>query len=389
MSTSPATRPEPEAAAAGSVPGAALPEAEARRVQPAPARSRARRHAGQVGFALASAVLALAVVYLIRAVLGAFVLGAVLAFLIAPGVDWLERHRVRRPIGVLVAFVIIGALVVGLVQMLLPLLESEVRQLQSQIPAMAATIQARLTHLGGHPIAIFGFQVKFKDIAGSLEAHVNEVLLGSFSNALSFGIAAVTTLLQVALLLLVAFLLAVDGHPITGLGRRVVPVRYQGDFDQVWAQVREMFYAYVRGQLLVAAMIGALSGLAIGLLGLPYALALGVFAGLTALVPYLGPFLGAVPALLVAVSINPSKAALVAAAYFVISNVILNVVYPRVVGGAVRLPALLVIVALIAGFSLAGILGMFVAVPVAATIRILFDHVHPRLYGVSEAAGSP
>ena len=136
-------------------------------------------------------------------------------------------------------------------------------------------------------------------------------------------------------------------------------------------------------------MIGALSGLASGLLGLPYALALGVFAGLTALVPYLGPFLGAVPALLVAVSINPSKAALVAAAYFVISNVILNVVYPRVVGGAVRLPALLVIVALIAGFSLAGILGMFVAVPVAATIRILFDYVHPRLYGVSEAAGSP
>ncbi|MGH7777352.1 MAG: AI-2E family transporter, partial [Candidatus Dormibacterales bacterium] len=349
-------------------------------------RAAARRHGLQVGFSLCFALIVLAVMYLVRGVLGAFVLGAVLAFLIVPAVDWMERRHVRRPIGVLLCFAVVGALAVALVQVLIPLLGSEVRQLQSQIPAMAATIQARLTHLGGRPIALWGFKVDLKAIAGSLEAHVNEVLLGSFSNALSFGIAAVTTILQIALLLIVAFLLAVDGHPITGVARRVVPARYEEDYERISAQIQEMLYAYIRGQLLVAALIGVVSGLAIAVLGLPYALALGVFAGLTALVPYLGPFLGAVPALVVAVSINPSKAALVAGAYFVISNVILNGVYPKIVGGAVRLPALLVIVALIAGFSLGGILGMFVAVPVAATVRILFEYVHPRVYGAPQAA---
>ena len=105
-----------------------------------------------------------------------------------------------------------------------------------------------------------------------------------------------------------------------------------------------------------------------------------MIAGVTALIPYLGPFIGAVPAILVGLSQTPGKALLVALLYLLISNVILNFVYPKVMGDAVRLPPILVIVALIAGFSWGGILGMFVAVPIAATLRILFDHIYPRLY---------
>jgi predicted PurR-regulated permease PerM len=87
-----------------------------------------------------------------------------------------------------------------------------------------------------------------------------------------------------------------------------------------------------------------------------------------------------VPAILVGLSQSPGKALLIGLLYLLISNVILNVIYPKVMGDAVRLPPILVIVALIAGFSWGGILGMFVAVPIAATLRILFDHIYPRLY---------
>jgi len=127
-------------------------------------------------------------------------------------------------------------------------------------------------------------------------------------------------------------------------------------------------------------LIGVLSGIGCAVLGLPDAIALGLVAGITALIPYLGPFVGAVPAILVGLSVSPLRALLVGIVYFVISNVILNFVYPKVVGDAVRLPPILVILAFIAGFSWAGILGMFVAVPLAAALRILFDHIYPRLY---------
>jgi len=136
----------------------------------------------------------------------------------------------------------------------------------------------------------------------------------------------------------------------------------------------------VRGQLVIAGLIGLCSGVACWAIGLPDPIALGLIAGVTALIPYLGPFIGAVPAILVGLSQTPGKALLVALLYLLISNVILNFVYPKVMGDAVRLPPILVIVALIAGFSWGGILGMFVAVPIAATLRILFDHIYPRLY---------
>ena len=142
-----------------------------------------------------------------------------------------------------------------------------------------------------------------------------------------------------------------------------------------------MLYAYVRGQLIIAALIGICSGVACAAIGLPDPIALGLIAGITALIPYFGPFIGAVPAILVGLSQSPGTALLIALLYLLISNVILNVVYPKIMGDAVKLPPILVIVALIAGFSWGGILGMFVAVPIAATLRILFDHIYPRLYG--------
>ncbi len=188
-------------------------------------------------------------------------------------------------------------------------------------------------------------------------------------------------MLQILLMFVAAFLLALDAHSVRRVLRRLVPNDYRNDFDQIWRRVRRMLYAYVRGQIIVAGMIGILSGIGCAVLGLPDAVALGLIAGITAIIPYLGPFIGALPAVLVGLaSGGPFKALLVVGLYFVISNVILNFVYPKVMGDAVRLPPLLVIVALIAGFSWAGILGMFVAVPLAATLRIVFDHIYPRLY---------
>ena len=159
-----------------------------------------------------------------------------------------------------------------------------------------------------------------------------------------------------------------------------MPNDYRTDFDQIWRQVRKMLYAYVRGQLIIAGLIGICSGVACAAFGLPDPIALGLIAGVTALIPYFGPFLGAIPAILVGLSVSPETALVIALVYLLISNVILNVVYPKIVGDAVKLPPILVIVALIAGFSWGGILGMFVAVPIAATLRILFDHIYPRLY---------
>jgi predicted PurR-regulated permease PerM len=339
-----------------------------------------RRRYLQIAFGFAALVVAIIVLYLLRDFLGAFVLGAAIAFLIQPAVVRLVAIGIPRVIAIVIVFLVIIVALGGVVLLIVPLVVNEVGQLQTQAPSIAAAAQDRINSLQGSPVQMFGVTIDLKGITETISSHLKDYLLGQFGNAVTIGLTALTTVLQLLLTFIVAFLLALDAAAFRRLLRRLVPNDYRTDFDQIWRKVRKMLYAYVRGQLIIAGLIGILSGIACLFLGLPDAGALGLIAGITALIPYLGPFIGAVPAILVGLAQGAGKAVLVAVVYFLISNVILNFVYPKVMGDAVRLPPVLVIVAFIAGFSWAGILGMFVAVPIAATLRILFDHIYPRLY---------
>lgn len=350
---------------------------------PPPAGSRG----AQLGFALGAAAVGLITLLLLRDVLGAFVLGGLIAFLIGPIVDRVGQI-VPRPLAILLTLTALIAVMVLLVQAVAPLVTAQVDQLRVRAPGLAATAQSQLSRLDGERLDVLGRPIDLSRLATSAVDSGNQLLLGQFGNAVGIGLAAIGTVLQLALMLVVAFLVALDSHRISNVLRRLVPYAYRTDFDGIWTETKSMLFGYMRGQVTVAALIGLLVGVATSLLGLPYALALGLLAGILALVPYLGPILGGVAPVLLALASGPQQALIVAIVYIVISNVVLNLVYPRVVGAAVRLPALLVIVALLAGFGLAGILGMFVAVPIAGTLRIVFDHVHPRLYGPAGAANA-
>ena len=363
-----------------------VPAAEAEKaVEPGEERRRSPRRRGsaslQIGLGVAAVIVALAIVYLIRDVLGSFVLGATLAFLINPMVDWLQRRSVPRAAAIIIIFagLIVGLVAVG--SIFVPLLTTEISQLQIQAPTIAGQAQAQIVLLQGRPITILGYSVDLTDYAKSTNQRAAEFLLGQFGNALSIGLAAINAVLQLLLLLIVAFLVSLDAHGISAFARRLVPGDYREDFDAIWPRIKTMLRGYLRGQLLLGTIIGVGVGVAFWLEGVNFAFALGLLAGITALVPFVGPFIGAVPAVLVGLSTSPLKAILVGSTYFLVANFVLQFLYPKIMGSAVNLPALAIIIAFLTGFSLAGILGMFIAIPVAAALAILFEHIYPRIYG--------
>lgn len=347
--------------------------------QPRPGPRRGNRTL-QIAVGVAAVLIAAGVIYLIRDALTAFVLGALLAFLINPGVDRMERV-IPRALAIILMLAAILALLVAAGTVFVPLLTTEVGQLQQQAPQIIDQAQHQVEQVQGRPIYIMGLRVDLSGQTGGLDKRAGEFLLGQFGNALTIGLAALNIVLQVLLTLVVAFLVSLDAHRMSGFARRLVPGDYRDDFDAIWPLIKAMLRSYLRGQLTVAAIIGAGVGLALAIEGVPFAFALGVVAGVLALVPFIGPWIGAIPIELVALSDGPGKAVLVGITYFVITNVVLQLLFPRIVGAAVKLPALMVIVAFIAGFSLAGIVGMFIAIPLAAAVAILFDHVYPRVYG--------
>jgi predicted PurR-regulated permease PerM len=342
----------------------------------------------QVAFGLVAMAVFLVVLYLLRDEMGAFVLGAFIAFLIGPWVRRLCAVGIPRVLAIFVTLIVLLIALAGLLTLVVPFFSQEVTVLGAQAPNLAAAAQSQLTRLHGRPLEVLGYPVDLSSMAQTLSGHAGDFLLGQFGNALSFGIAALGTLAQVGLMVLVAFFASLDAPQIRGFIRSVSPNAYRSDVDSVLHQLKAMLNAYIRGQLVVASVMGLICGAAVWLIGLPYPLALGMLAAISALIPYLGPFLAVIPALIVALSQSWQQAVAVLIAYVVISNVALNVVYPRIVGRAVRLPALVVIVAFLAGFGLGGVLGMFVAVPVAATARIIYDHFQRRLYGATPSSAN-
>jgi predicted PurR-regulated permease PerM len=124
---------------------------------------------------------------------------------------------------------------------------------------------------------------------------------------------------------------------------------------------------------------GALSATALFLIGVPYALALGAWVSITAVIPYLGAWLGAVPAVLVAFSISPTAVVLTALVFLVIQQLEGNVLTPWIQGQAIKVPSVLVFLAVTAAGALAGLMDVLFAVPTLAVLRVLFDFFRVRL----------
>jgi len=326
------------------------------------------------------AVLTLVLAYAIRGILGPFILAAILALIVNPAVNAAERRRVPRVVAVLALYGLIGAAFAAGVFYLAPLARQEFVALVAQGPAIASYFQDLADK--DHVVSILGIPIDLRQAYNDSVHNLPTLLAGHLSSVVENVFMLFNWIFQTVLVLLVAFFLVKDAHAIRRFFEDLVPHGYRTDARDLAADVYRMLGAYMRGQLAICALVGLVTGIAMWFVGVPYSLALGIVAGVTAFIPFIGPFLGALPAVAVAafVSQSSAKVILVLVIYFVISNVIYNFISPKVFGDAVHLSPMLIIIAFVVGGYLGGILGLFVAVPVAATLRILFQYAHERVY---------
>jgi len=205
-------------------------------------------------------------------------------------------------------------------------------------------------------------------LAGGVAGSDFNLVSGVFSAALSlFGVAFVA-----------AYLLA-DAHRIKLAYLKAAPTRYRHDARDLWDAFEHSFSRYLNGLFLDLFVQGAVSALALYLIGVPYAIALGAWVSLTGIIPYVGAWLGAVPAVAVALTVSPTATILTIVAFLVIQQVEGNYLMPRIQGQALHIHPILILVAVIVGGELAGLLGVLLAVPVLATLRTLYDFFSVRL----------
>jgi predicted PurR-regulated permease PerM len=140
----------------------------------------------------------------------------------------------------------------------------------------------------------------------------------------------------------------------------------------------------VRGQLILMASIGIATGIAYSLLGVPGALLLALIAALTEAIPIVGPLLGAIPAVLVAATVSPELALIVAVIYLILQFIEGNVLVPVVMRNTIGISPLLVLVSLLVGAAVGGLVGAFLAVPIAASVEIAISRLQARKTPVAQ-----
>src|SRR5215218_2175637 len=217
------------------------------------------------------------------------------------------------------------------------------------------------------------------DRAQNLTENLLRSLLGFIPKALGFGVALFGVLF-------VAIYLLVDVRKVKAAYLKTIPMHYRHDARDLWDAFGESLSRYLGGLVFVVMIQGVLAALALYLLGVRYAILLGVWVSVTAIIPYLGAFLGGIPAVLVALVFgssvfgsNTTTAILTVVAYVLIQQLEGNFLTPRIQGQALNVHPIIVLLAVIAGGEVAGLAGIIFAVPTLAVFRVLFDFFRVRV----------
>jgi predicted PurR-regulated permease PerM len=333
-----------------------------------------RRVLGWSGLGLAL----LAVLWLLAPVLSPFVAAAVLAYVLAPGVDGLAR-RMPRVLAVLIVELLALLALASLLLLLVPIITKELPLLREQVPVLAGKVNTALApwlQKLGVPVALDVPTIKafvlehFGDKAGSWVTTVlSSVQIG--------GSVLLALIGNLVLIPVVLFYLLLDWPNLLQRLWGLVPLRARDAVGGFLAECDDLLGHYLRGQLMVMAALAVYYSAALGIAGFDLALPLGVFTGVAVFIPYVGFGLGLVLTLLAGILEFASwYPVIVVAVVFGFGQLFESfVLTPRLVGERIGLSPLMVIFALLAFGHLLGFIGILVALPLSAVLLVALSRV--------------
>lgn len=331
------------------------------------------------------AVLALlgVVIYLLGPVLVPFVGAAILAYMADPLVDRLQEWKLPRTLAVILVFVGLTLAALLLLLVLVPLIEEQVRVLIQKLPRYIDWLQS-----DGLPwlAAQLGMSDTTFDLAmlkKAIQQHWQQAggiareMLAQVSRS---GLALVGWIVNLMVAVVVTFYLMRDWDKLTARLRGLLPRRSEAVVVRLATQSDEVLGAFLRGQLLVMLALGLIYSLGLSIIGLDFALLIGLVAGLVSFVPYLGTIVGVLTALIAAlVQFHDPLYLLYVGLVFWVGQMLEGMVLtPWLVGDRIGLHPVAVIFAVLAGGQLFGFVGVLLALPVAAVAAVLLRYADER-----------
>jgi predicted PurR-regulated permease PerM len=318
--------------------------------------------------------------YLIRGIIAILFVAIILASAVDPTIDWLVRRKIPRFFGVLIIYIILLSLVSLVIVLLLPPATHQIQNLAVDFPNYWQKLTSGISAIENYSQS-YGITSAVQNGLQQLEATLSHSGAGVFDTLIDiFG-----GVISFLVILVITFYLLLEENATKKVLRFMTPARYQPYITRLLFKMRDKIGLWLRGQIVLSLIIGLIVFIGLSIFGyfIPlfakYALVLALLAFLFEFIPYLGPMLAAVPALFIGFTQGWQVGVAVLAFYVVMQWCENNLIVPQVMKRAVGLNPIIVIVALMVGFRVAGIIGMALAIPVTTALSVVIEEVFREL----------
>lgn len=312
-------------------------------------------------------------IYLIGDILAILFVSLILASLITPWVEWMQKRRIPRGVGVVAIYLVLFAIVGLVIYLMIPPMTEQITEFTKNYPQY---VEKAITGLdffrekaetGGY---LKDFEQGIKSLTTDLEGAVG----GIFTTVSSiFG-----GIISLLLVLVITFYMVTEENAMKKIIWSVVPERHQPYIIQLLSRMQRKTALWLRGQIILSVIMFVVTYVGLLILGVRYALVLSLIAALTEFIPYLGPIIAAVPAVFIAFVQSPLLALLVIILYYIIQLVESNIIVPKLMHKVVGLNPIIIIVVLLVGFKLYGVVGAILAIPVATAVTVFVKDIFER-----------
>ncbi|HEL2309437.1 TPA: AI-2E family transporter [Streptococcus suis] len=302
------------------------------------------------------------------------ILTGLLYYLLNPMVDWMEKHKISRTVGISILFVLISLLIIWGLAVAIPSIQEQVTSFAQNLPSNIQKIEGQVTGL----LQDERFE-QFRPTALEMLNKVNDQVVAYAqkfsSSAVNWASNLISTASQIIVAILIMpfilFYLLRDGQYLNKHITQYLPTKWREPIGTVLSDVNGQLSNYVRGQVTVAIIVALMFSVMFSIIGLSYPITLGVMAGFLNLIPYLGSFLAMIPAVILGLIAGPIMLIKVLVVFMIEQTIEGRFVTPLIIGSSLSIHPITILFVLLTAGQMYGVLGVLLGIPIYASIKVL------------------
>lgn len=303
--------------------------------------------------------------------------GAVIYYLVKPIYDYLLNKKVPKGIAILLVMVGVIVIFIMIITSLVPIIQKQLLDLVSQLPYYYQIISEQVEKFmrtGFFETIQEQFNKINTDFIQSITERLNGILNFTFSGIGSVVGIIGDIVITIMTMPVILYYLLKDGNKVIPFVTRMFPTRSQHKISVMLNEMNQQVSSYIRGQITVAICVGFTYIIGYTLIGLPYGVTIGMIAGLLTIIPYLGSIIGLTPALIIGFVTNPTLALHVFLVFVIEQLIESRVLQPLILGSSLKMHPVTILIILLAAGKMFGLVGLLIAVPVYAVVKVFITH---------------